>query len=159
MKIIYLNILFILSAIIWSEDPPPAYSYAGGWPVNPKSNEIEDLGFELPCPGPIGCECQTNADCDNQNCNAHPKGNYCVPKKGDIIPRFEALDQFGESVDIYDFAMHHVITLERGINISNEDIIIWDGRNDRGQKVVNGTYFCRLSNKDNIYWTKLVVIN
>ena len=37
-------------------------------------------------------------------------------------------------IDIYDFAMHHVITLERGINISNEDIIIWNGRND-GRKV------------------------
>jgi len=111
MKITYWNILFIISTIIWSEGDPPAYSYEGGWPVNPKSNEIEDQGFDLPCPGPIGCECRTNADCNNQNCSAHPKGNYCVPKKGDLIPRFEALDQFGESVDLYDFANQGKITL------------------------------------------------
>jgi len=62
-------------------------------------------------------------------------------------------------IDIYDFAMHHIITLERGININNEDIIIWDGRNNIGHKVVNGTYFCKLSNENNIYWTKLIIIN
>ena len=105
MKIKQITILLIISGAIFAgEKQTPAYTYTGGWPVNPRSNEIEDLGFDLPCPGPIGCECRTNADCDNQNCSAHPKGNYCVPKKGDLIPRFEALDQFGESVDLYDFA-------------------------------------------------------
>jgi len=112
MKIKQITILLIFSGAIFSEDKQvPAYTYTGGWPVNPKSDEIEDLGFDLPCPGPIGCECRTNADCDNQNCSAHPKGNYCVPKKGDLIPRFEALDQFGESVDLYDFANQGKITL------------------------------------------------
>ena len=62
-------------------------------------------------------------------------------------------------IDIYDFAMHHVIELKRGININNEDIIIWNGRDDTGRKVVNGTYFCRLSDKNNVYWTKLIIIN
>ena len=112
MKIKQITILLIISGAIFAgEKQTPAYTYTGGWPVNPRSNEIEDLGFDLPCPGPIGCECRTNADCDNQNCSAHPKGNYCVPKKGDLIPRFEALDQFGESVDLYDFANQGKITL------------------------------------------------
>jgi len=112
MKIKQITTLLIISGAIFGEDKQvPAYTYTGGWPVNPKSNEIEDVGFDLPCPGPIGCECKTNADCDNQNCSAHPKGNYCVPKKGDLIPRFEALDQFGESVDLYDFANQGKVTL------------------------------------------------
>ncbi len=78
--------------------------YSGGWPVNSNSDNIQDPGYNLPCPGATGCECTSNEDCDNQNCSAHPKGNFCVPKEGDIIPRFNAIDQFGENVDLYDFA-------------------------------------------------------
>jgi len=66
-------------------EAPSSSKYAGGWPVNSQSNNIQDPGYNLPCPGATGCECSTNADCDNQNCNAHPKGNYCVPKKGDLM--------------------------------------------------------------------------
>ena len=105
MKIKKIVILLIISGAMFGEEKQvPAYTYTGGWPVNPKSDEIIDTGFDLPCPGPIGCECRTNADCENQNCITHPKGNYCVPKNGDLVPRFEAIDQFGESVDLYDFA-------------------------------------------------------
>jgi len=105
MNIAFFIIIIFFSGIIYCENNiVPAYSYIGGWPINLKSDEIEDPGFDLPCPGSTGCECWTNEDCDNQNCQAHPKGNYCIPKKGDIMPRFEALDQFGESVDLYDFA-------------------------------------------------------
>ena len=105
MNLSYRAIILLFIGIIYCENKlEPAYSYKGGWPVNPQSDEIEDPGFDLPCPGNTGCECLTNADCENKNCQAHPKGNYCIPKKGDIMPRFEALDQFGESVDLYDFA-------------------------------------------------------
>ena len=105
MKINQLVGLILLTVIIFSQEvQTPAYTYMGGWPVNSRSDEIIDPGFDLPCPGPIGCECRSDADCENQNCSAHPKGNYCVPKAGDLVPRFEAIDQFGESVDLYDFA-------------------------------------------------------
>jgi len=80
------------NSIFFSQEiQTPAYTYKGGWPVNPRSDEIVDPGFDLPCPGPIGCECRSDADCENQNCSSHPKGNYCVPKAGDLVPRFEAL--------------------------------------------------------------------
>ena len=105
MKISLLASLILLTGVFFSQKmQAPSYTYKGGWPVNPRSDEIIDPGFDLPCPGPIGCECRSDADCENQNCSAHPKGNYCVPKAGDLIPRFEAIDQFGESVDLYDFA-------------------------------------------------------
>jgi len=101
---IIIGLFLFLGIIFCMKEPASAYNYKGGWPVNPQSDEIGSPGFDLPCPGSIGCECRTDADCNNQNCRAHPKGNFCVPKKGDLIPRFEALDQFGESVDLYDFA-------------------------------------------------------
>ena len=104
MRFLLIIVITFLNIAYSDNDFTPLYSYKGGWPINPKSNEIEDPGFDLPCPGGAGCECKTNKDCDNQNCQAHPKGNYCLPKKGDLIPRFEAIDQFGESVDLYDFA-------------------------------------------------------
>ena len=112
MKVCKLMGLVLLTNFIFSQENQfPIFSYIGGWPVNPKSDTIEDPGFDLPCPGPTGCDCQTNADCYNQNCRAHPKGNYCVPKVGDLIPRFEAIDQFGESVDLYDFSHQGKMTL------------------------------------------------
>ena len=90
MKVYKLIGLVLLTTFILSqENQSPVFSYIGGWPVNPKSDTIEDPGFDLPCPGPTGCDCQTNDECYNQNCRAHPKGNYCVPKVGDLIHRFE----------------------------------------------------------------------
>ena len=82
MNFSFFTLLIIFSGIIYCEDDAsPTYSYKGGWPVNPKSDEIEDPGFDLPCPGGTGCDCRTNANCYNQNCQSHPKGNYCMPKK------------------------------------------------------------------------------
>ena len=81
MRFLLIIVITFLNIAYSDNDSTPLYSYKGGWPVNPKSNEIEDPGFDLPCPGGAGCECKTNKDCDNQNCQAHPKGNYCLPKK------------------------------------------------------------------------------
>ena len=67
MQIIFIKIL-IIASVIFGEDHS-SYSYIGGWPVNSKSIEIEDPGFDLPCPGPIGCECKTSSDCNNNNCS------------------------------------------------------------------------------------------
>ncbi len=91
MNFSFFTLLLIFSGIIYCEDyTAPAYSYKGGWPLNPKSDEIEDPGLDLPCPGGTGCECRTNDDCDNKNCQAHPKGNYCVPKQGDLMPHLSS---------------------------------------------------------------------
>ena len=37
--------------------------------------------------------------------------------------------------------------------------IIWNGRNEYGNEVANGVYFCRLSLNGEYYWTKLAVVN
>ena len=64
------------------------------------------------------------------------------------------------SIDIFDFAMDRVIQLDNSHLVNNnESEIIWNGRNEYGDKVANGVYFCRLSIHGKYYWTKLAVIN
>ena len=67
-------------------------------------------------------------------------------------------------LDIFNFAMEKVIELNNNIVInnslySNSGEFLWNGRNSYGHKVSNGVYFCRLKNNNNIYWSKLMVIN
>jgi len=63
------------------------------------------------------------------------------------------------TIDIFDFAMERVNRLSNPHFIDEEGEIIWDGRNQLGDQVVNGVYFCRLTLGNNIYWTKLIVVN
>ena len=63
------------------------------------------------------------------------------------------------TIDIFDFAMERVNRLSNPHFIDEEGEIIWDGRNQFGDQVANGAYFCRLTLGNNIYWTKLIVIN
>ena len=143
-------------------EAPPSSKYAGGWPVNSQSNNIKDPGYNLPCPGGTGCECSTNADCDNQNCNAHPKGNYCVPKKGDLMPRFNAVDQFGENVDLYDFANQgKMILIELSATWCSpcNDLASWLATNDqkiRGNRWWDDRY---LSIRDMIENNEIFLVN
>ena len=44
-------------------------------------------------------------------------------------------------------------------DLNGENEVIWNGRNEYGDKIANGIYFCRLSLKGKYYWTKLAVIN
>ena len=62
-------------------------------------------------------------------------------------------------IDIYDFAMDRVIQLDDSHLIGDESEIIWNGRNEYGNKISNGVYFCRLSLNGQRFWTKLAVIN
>lgn len=57
-------------------DPADAESkiYTGGWPYNPNKGDITDPGWDS------------------------------EPDEGQTLPHFEMVDQFGEMVDIYDFA-------------------------------------------------------
>ena len=80
--------------------------YLGSWPYNSNKELIKGIDFPVSCPNNVSCECEFNKDCINQNCKKTPRGSYfCTPKIGDIFPRFIGVDQYGEYVDIYDFAM------------------------------------------------------
>ena len=62
-------------------------------------------------------------------------------------------------LDIFDFNMDHIISLENSTTINNEGQFLWNGRDKFYQQVSNGVYFCRLNLSGTIFWTKLMVIN
>tara|TARA_B100000676_G_scaffold127101_1_gene126224 strand:- start:774 stop:1580 length:807 start_codon:yes stop_codon:yes gene_type:complete len=91
--------------------------YYGSWPFNPNKDKIGGAEVPIECPSNISCECSQNSDCINNNCKKTIRGDgpYCTPKVGDIFPRLIATDQYGEYVDIYDFAMQgKTIAIEFG---------------------------------------------
>ena len=86
-----------------------SYNYSGGWPINLDKKQLTENfdSANLNCPNGLGCECDENDDCLNNNCNKNQlrrKGNYCSLKEGDLFPQIKLYDQFEEEVDIYDFA-------------------------------------------------------
>ena len=69
-------------------------------------------------------------------------------------------DNYKGTIDIFDFAMDKVIQLNNSHLVdNNESEVIWNGRNEYGDQVANGVYFCRLSLNGKYYWTKLAVVN
>lgn len=66
-------------------------------------------------------------------------------------------------LEIYDFAMDRVYSSEfQSIEHPGDNSIVWNGRNRAGDIVANGTYFCKLTIKENdketAHWTKLIVV-
>ena len=94
--------------------------YYGYWPFNINKEVINGANIPIDCSSKdtknISCECQEDTDCMNNNCQRGLKGgSYCTPQPGDTFPHFIAVDQYGESVDIYDFSMQgKIIALEFG---------------------------------------------
>ena len=69
-------------------------------------------------------------------------------------------NNYSGTIDIFDFAMDRVVRLNNSYLVTNnESEVIWNGRNEHGDKVTNGVYFCRLSLSGKYYWTKLAVLN
>lgn len=63
---------------------------------------------------------------------------------------------------IFDFSMAAVKSFgAEAFHTAGDDQVelIWNGRNDWGDPVANGVYFCRWTKGDSQYWTKLLVIN
>ena len=94
-------------------------NYFGGWPKNILKNTLPNPGFEFDCNDSavskdIGCQCIDDKDCKSGKCFSSPRlGKYCLPNEGTIFPRFKLVDQFGENVDLYDFALNgRLIILE-----------------------------------------------
>jgi len=102
----YIIHLIILSSFFWGQD----LGYFAGWPINDSKDEINDPGVTFECDENVnkknaGCPCSSDADCITGKCFRSPRiGNYCLQGKGTMFPRFKLIDQYGEEVDIYDFA-------------------------------------------------------
>ena len=89
--------------------------YIGGWPCNPDKESLVDPGWQGACPGGVGCACggdefflawSDSDECSSGRCYGQPKGGFCPPAPGEPVPRFKGVDQFGQEVDLYDFAGH-----------------------------------------------------
>ena len=98
-----------LDELFMKKNPNDPFSriYEGGWPFNNKKKFID--APQIDCPNGIGCECEIIDGVDpcvehGGNCISHFKGDYCSVYNGSIFPEFVAEDQFGEMVNIYDFA-------------------------------------------------------
>ena len=50
----------------------------------------------------------------------------------------------GASLTIYDISGRVVKTLDGGVSRPGRHKVIWDGTNDRGQRIASGVYFCAL---------------
>ena len=66
-------------------------------------------------------------------------------------------------LEIYDFAMDQVYKGEAHyVSALGDHSEVWNGRNNEGKLVANGTYFCKITKKINqkekSYWTKLILI-
>ena len=83
-----------------------------------------------------------------------------VNGEGHVRFRYSNPDNDNSSIDIFDFAMDRVTHLGTShLVTNNESEVIWNGKNEYGEQVANGVYFCRLSLNGKYYWTKLAVVN
>lgn len=98
--------IFISGSLLISQNE----EYFGGWPINEEKNKIQDPGFIPNCDSldvlkKAGCGCSVDKDCYSGKCFNSPRvGKYCIQGKGTVFPRYKLMDQYGEMVDLYDFA-------------------------------------------------------
>jgi hypothetical protein len=63
------------------------------------------------------------------------------------------------TIKIYDFAMNLVKEIQAGQRMGGKEYDeIWNGKNDQGDMVANGTYFFKLEAEGQTEWGKIVVI-
>ena len=96
--------------------------------------------------------------------NAYPNpfliNNYNqVGGDGHVRFLYSNPNHYSGTIDIFDFAMDIIIKIKKNHTINDESEVFWNGRNEYGDKVANGVYFCRLSINGDYYWTKLAVVN
>lgn len=90
-----------------------------------------------------------------------PRYDKILNGEGNVLLRFDADAGTRISIDIFDFAMHRVreVVADEATPFSGPQERRWNGRNDAGYLVANGTYFIRLDREGEIAWTKVLVIN
>ncbi|MBN2565781.1 MAG: T9SS type A sorting domain-containing protein [Candidatus Eisenbacteria bacterium] len=62
------------------------------------------------------------------------------------------------TLTVYDIAGHRVRSLESGRRTGGSHEIRWDGRNDSGRQVANGTYFLKLETGEQVKVSKVSVL-
>ncbi len=90
-----------------------------------------------------------------------PRYDKVLNGQGNLIIRFKATAGEDISISIFDFAMHRVRNVLENAQtpFSGSQERTWNGRNEGGYLVSNGTYFIRIETGSDIHWTKVMVIN
>ena len=90
-----------------------------------------------------------------------PRYDKVLNGQGNLIIRFDAEPGNEVSIDVFDFAMHRVkeVMVDFPVTLSGPQERTWNGRNENGYLVSNGTYFIRIEVGSDIHWTKVMVIN
>ncbi len=90
-----------------------------------------------------------------------PRYDKVLNGQGNLIIRFLAESGNVISIDVYDFAMHRVrnVLSDSSTQFSGSQERTWNGRNEQGYLVANGTYFIRIEVDSEVHWTKVMVIN
>ena len=129
------TIIFLFIGFLFSEDA--SNEKKSIWPSNPIKEKLGDIEFDTNCIDgqlkPVGCNCANDIDCESGRCYNGPKASSCIPVKGTQIPRFQAFDQYGDVVDLYDFAnQKKIIALELGTTWCSpcKDLAAWFANGD-----------------------------
>lgn len=154
-----------------STDPNDASSviYKGGWPFNIEKDGKHDPGFgnrecdELPYGN--GCACSSDDDCNpDAHCLTLMMDAACVPRLGAQLPRFTAIDQYGDEFDIYDLVgQGKPIILEIGTQwcrpcklvsewLSSDSKVIFDDISDEPWWKPEYTKVKEIINDGGAYW-------
>jgi len=90
-----------------------------------------------------------------------PRYDKVLNGQGHLIIRFLAEAGEALSITLFDFGMHRVRTIADGITVpvSGPQERTWNGRNEQGYLVANGSYFIRIEVGSETHWTKVMVIN
>jgi len=90
-----------------------------------------------------------------------PRYDKVLNGQGNLIIRYFADAGQEVSIGVLDFTMHRVREIQDAVPslLSGAQEITWNGRNEGGYLVSNGTYFIRIEIDSEIHWTKVMVIN
>ncbi len=77
--------------------------------------------------------------------------------------QFDITDATDVTIDIYNFAMERVISINQSHGAPTEGTydrsITWDGKDNNGRMVDNGVYFFRAKVGEDVHWGKIVIVN
>jgi len=85
--------------------------------------------------------------------NAYPN-----PFNSSTTIRFTLPEVSDVRIEFYDISGREIRSLLLPDCRSGENCVIWDGRDDTGQSVASGTYFCRLTDNENSAFARLMLI-
>jgi hypothetical protein len=90
-----------------------------------------------------------------------PRHQKVFQGEGNLIIRFTAQSNTSITLDVYDFSMRRVRNILDGVPsvFDGKQETTWNGKNEKGEYIANGTYFLRLQKADKSFWSKVMIVN